>query len=308
MQRTIWESFQHGLGRETVRREGDGWSYLAIVEHGQMSSRLYCPYGPVTQSDECLGPALEDLRAIAKEKKLEFVRVEPFAQDERDEDKRVKAMLDLGLVRSAKNVQPVDTALIDVAVPPDEIVARAVQNVRNIYRKNLRQGLQFTISFDPADLPDFLDLQRRVYTRANITSYPDSYFETMANTIFSEQGGAGLMYAVLEGRRVASMLFLCDGDVFYYTYAAADDAYKKMSPATSLIMNAQMYAHERGCQLLDFYGIAPEDAAPTHPWQGFTHFKLSFGAQRFHTLGTWELPVNKIRYQAYRLMMKASKH
>ena len=78
LQSEAWETFQRSLGRKTFRREGDGWSYLAILETGSMgTTRLYCPYGPTVDSPRVLKTALDSLTALAHSQKVLSLRIQP---------------------------------------------------------------------------------------------------------------------------------------------------------------------------------------------------------------------------------------
>jgi lipid II:glycine glycyltransferase (peptidoglycan interpeptide bridge formation enzyme) len=65
-------------------------------------------------------------------------------------------------------------------------------------------------------------------------------------------------------------------------------------------------AKGRGSQLIDLYGIAPDDAGPRHPWAGFSAFKKKFGGQVVEYAGTWDLPLTN-KYRIYRTAATAKK-
>ncbi len=297
LQSPAWEKFQKSLGRETLRKSGDDWSYLAIAEHGRFANRLYCPYGPTVADAKNLAAALDDLYAEASRRKMDFIRIEPVG------DVAESDLIKLKLRRSHHNIQPADTAVADVSIDADQIVARAASNTRNLWRKNQRSGVVFDTSYDPNDIDDFLRLIHKTAARTGMKPMPDSYFRSIAKTLFPMKS-AGLMRAILDEKVIATLIFYTDGQTMYYAHAAADDDFRKLSPATALLMNAQIFTHEQGCKVFDFFGIAPENADSNNPWIGFTKFKLSFGGQRLTRLGTWELPLRKNRYRLYKLLLK----
>jgi lipid II:glycine glycyltransferase (peptidoglycan interpeptide bridge formation enzyme) len=79
-----------------------------------------------------------------------------------------------------------------------------------------------------------------------------------------------------------------------------DDTHRKLSAGIPLLVNLMADAKEKGLKHVDLWGVAPEDQ-PDHKWAGFTSFKKSFGGREVAYPGTWDLPVNKLRYRAYQL-------
>ena len=86
----------------------------------------------------------------------------------------------------------------------------------------------------------------------------------------------------------------------FYMQSATDSDYKKL-PATVGLLTASIFdAKEKGLKFFDFWGIAPENAPPTHPWAGFTAFKKSFGGFARDYSGTFDLALNKKKYALYK--------
>jgi len=305
LQTEAWREFQREYGNATVSRGGtasDGgtWEYLAIVERGKFSSRLYCPYGPLYTSLAALQEALESLKKEAQSHLVDFARVEPRGTLSREE------FAALGLRPAARNVQPPDTIINDVrtdAVTEDDILFRAATTRRQLYRYSLRDGVEYRTSYDPADVSHFLDMIRLVANRTGITPHEDTYFETLAKVLFPQKT-AGMLLSVLDEKPIASLIFYTDGTTVGYAHAASVEGYRKLSPPSGLFMQLQLFARQTGHTLLDTYGVAPEGSGKEHAWAGFTQFKESFGGMRVHYPGTWELPVSKLRYTLYNLVGK----
>ncbi|MDR2036261.1 MAG: peptidoglycan bridge formation glycyltransferase FemA/FemB family protein [Coriobacteriales bacterium] len=305
LQSRAWGEFQRACGNETIRKSGtsqDGgtWEYLAIVERGRFSSRLYCPYGPLYSSKAALEEALASLKAEARSFLVDFVRVEPRGTLCKED------LMALGLRPAARCVQPPDTVINDVrssAVSEEDILLRASTTRRQLYRYSLRDGVTYKTSYDPADIKHFLDMIHLVADRTGIKPHEDSYFETMAEVLFPQKA-AGLLLSVLDDEPLASLIFYTDGTTMGYAHAGSVDGYRKLSPPSGLFMQLQLVARQSGHTLLDTYGVAPEGAGKEHDWAGFTQFKESFGGVRVHYPGTWELPVSKLRYTVYSLAGK----
>ncbi|GHU08045.1 FemA-like protein [Alphaproteobacteria bacterium] len=297
LQTAAWGRFQDAIGREVIEKSGDGWSYLAIVEKGRFARRLYCPYGPTVENAKALKAALGDLTTEARERKLDFLRIEPVG------DIKFPALSKLGLVRSHHDVQPSHTVINDVSIDPEAITAGVSQSVRRYARKAEKAGVTYSVSYDPVDIRHFIDMIHDVSTRTGMKPMSDFYFSHIASALFPTHD-AGLLFAELDGRKIAAIIFYNSGETMSYAHAASYSEYRNITPATGLGLYALLFAHDEGCKWFDWHGIAPENASKSHRWAGFTQFKLSFGGQRVERLGTWELPVRKMRYRLYKIVLK----
>jgi lipid II:glycine glycyltransferase (peptidoglycan interpeptide bridge formation enzyme) len=128
LQSDAWEKFQHALGNTTVRREGDGWSYLAIVERGGGLTRLYCPYGPTVTSPAALNSALESLAQEAKARGAAFLRVQPQGYLLDTEESAALHMKPIAYS------QPVATRVINLSPSLNDIIAAISQSKRSVIR------------------------------------------------------------------------------------------------------------------------------------------------------------------------------
>ena len=297
MQSNLWEEFQNNYGRDTIDKNTKLWQYMAVVEHGKLGDRLYCPYGPVASDKSSLKSALDDLRNEAAMRNLGFVRIEPKG------DFSSADLRQMGLVRSHRDVQPSHTVVNDVSKPPEEILADLSQTARRYARKSDKAGVTYSLSYEPGDIKYFIELIRNTAARTGMRPMSDLYFEILAKTLFPTHY-SGLLFAELDGKKIAAIIFYLDGKTMYYAHAANDSDYRKISPAYGLGQYALLFAHEHGCQKFDWYGVAPENASKNHRWAGLSRFKLAFGGERKDFLGTWELPVKKTRYRIYKFLLK----
>ena len=57
------------------------------------------------------------------------------------------------------------------------------------------------------------------------------------------------------------------------------------------------HARDAGVRVHDLWGIAPDDAAPEHPWYGVGLFKKGFGGRAVTWAGTWDVVVDPTLYR-----------
>lgn len=304
LQSSAWADFHRQLKQEVIEKDTKDYRYVAIVEKGLVSKRLYCPLGPVAKNKTALKAALDDLKKEAKKRRLDFVRIEPTLHDLATSD-----LEQLGLVKSSRDVQPPHTIINDVSVADEAIETQLSQTARRYARKCDKAGITYSVSYEPTDIHYFIKLIHEVAERTGMHPYDDLYFQQIAAFMFPKKS-AGLLLAWLDNQVIAAIIFYTDGQTMMYTHAANSTEYRKYSPATGLALYSLKFAHKQGCKIYDWCGVAPEhdDSNPRwKSWAGFTHFKLSFGGQRVDRLGTWELPVNKRRYHIYRLLLSLAR-
>jgi lipid II:glycine glycyltransferase (peptidoglycan interpeptide bridge formation enzyme) len=297
LQTSAWRAFQKNLGRKTFYQTGDGWSFLAILEHGRFNSRLYCPYGPVASSQKAFEDALKCFVALGKKHRVTFVRVEPtnpgFTSYLEQFGWRKVTYLQL---------QPEHSHLIDLRTPEDNLITQMSQPVRNIYRNYAKKGVAVHTSTNPNDIDILLKFVHEVAERTGIRPHDNSYFRQQAETLFP-LGAAILYYATIDDLPIAAALFYDSDDMRTYAHAGASalPEHRKLNASTALLATAIVDAQRKGLQTVDLYGIAPDDAPKHHPWAGFTQFKRSFGGRDITYAGAWDLPLKKPAYWLYRL-------
>ncbi len=291
LQSSAWKKFQDARGRVSYEASGEGWHYLAIHEPTRAGLRIYTPGGPLASDEASLQSALAHLVAYAKQQGAYVVRVEPDVKN----TPLPSYLRKRGYRRAHKDINPAHTILNDVAQSIEDIDAGASSTVRNIWRKNIKEGVTFSVSYDPSSIELFIEMIHDVSKRTSMQPHPDSYFRTLATSLFPSRD-AGLLVASEDGTPVATVIFYVGETSYIYAHAASYTAYRKnLSPATALALYSLHQAHDLGKREFDFFGSAPEDAPANHPWQGFTRFKKSFGGQIVARSGTWELPLKRGR-------------
>lgn len=293
LQSPAWGTFQKTQGRQIISRNGDGWRYQAILEHGTGNTRAYTPYGPIADSAAAFDAALTALEQDAKQHGTTFVRIEPTFPIS-DSELRARGYRKV----TYNQLQPAHTQLIDLSQDEDAIIAQMSQNTRNLYRNHHKKGIAIHKSHNPEDIEILLTFLRQVAQRNRITPHSDAYFKAQAKALLPNKA-ATLFYATLGDTPIAASLMYDSDDTRTYAHAAADDTYRKYSAGTALLAYAIIDAKHAGKTTFDLYGIAPENE-PNHPWAGFTKFKKSFGGKSVAYPGAWDKPLKPLRYHIYR--------
>lgn len=298
LQTEPWARFQESLGKVVHRAAQPEYRFVAVEEKTALGRYLYVPYGPVASGPEGFDAALAALTALARSRGAAYVRIEPVSAGI-SADAAEQLLAGRGLVRAPKNLQPDLTWLIDIARDPDAVLADMRSSNRNIHRNIHKKGVSFSVSRDPADIGILLGFLHETAARTGFRPQPDSYLRQAAQTLMP-LGAASLHLAWLDGQPIAAALAYDSSDTRTYAHAAASFEHRRLNAGVPLLVNLILDAAAAGLQTVDLWGIAPDDD-PEHEWAGFTKFKKSFGGRAAAYPGTWDLPVNRAAYRAYRL-------
>lgn len=300
LQSKAWEAFQKSQNRNTFRRDGEGWNYLAILEDGGLGTkRLYCPYGPEATSVRALRTALVSLQALARSQKVTSVRIQPIGAHFSN-----RILLSLGL-KPIEYSQPTHTWHIDLTQSKESIIAQMNQNNRSIIRNYTKKGLNYEQSHDPADMTRLTTLLHEVADNNKITVHDDEYFQAQGDSLLPDNA-ASLHFINFEGETIAAAFVYEDETTSYYAHAAASHEHRKLNASTALLGEIILDAKAKDKQICDLYGITDSNDT-NHRWSGFTKFKKSFGGYKVTYTQTYELPVRKVHFAIYSLLRSTQK-
>lgn len=305
LQSALWADFQSSIGRQPYYLSGDGWSCMLVERQAALGRYMFAPYGPTANDTLALRAAVKDIKTFCQRKKVDWFRVEPIIKTgSADECHAILRRIDAK--KAPSEVEPYLTRVVDLKPPPDDILATLSQTTRNLIRRNQRQKvITFKTSRDPADIRLFTAMLDTVAQRKGVGFYSADYYQKQAE-ILMPTGMMSLEIAYDDKRPVGTAIIHEYHQTATYTYAASDPAARDKNVSGLLLWQVMMNAKQRGNTQIDLYGIAPDEAPASHPWQGFSAFKKKFGGQVVEHAGTWDIPVSG-RYRLYRMAVRAKK-
>jgi lipid II:glycine glycyltransferase (peptidoglycan interpeptide bridge formation enzyme) len=283
---------QDRLGHRVVIGAHRDWCWLGVVRRSGPFRYLYLPFGPSLRNATALPAAMDSARASAHRLRCAFVRFEPGA---------VAAAAVAGTdAQRVKSRQYEHTLVLRLDSGEASLRSGMKDGHRSGINGAAKRGLTFEHSNESERMPEFLRLLRETERRAGFFSYQDPYFAAIAEELLPTKD-ATLYFARVGERTVAGALVFDFGPTRYYAYAAMDDDARPLKPAPPLVWQTILDAREQGRRLFDFWGAAPPDAGPEHPWSGITYFKSGFGGEPQSYAGTWELTVRPVAARLFSL-------
>jgi hypothetical protein len=301
LQSRIWGQFQQALGRQVYHSQRDGWMWLGVMRRSSGIKYLMSSYGPLGTTGPSFAEAFSELVSAGKIHKCDFVRFEPTGHVSLA-DLEARGAVSIG------EIQPQFTRIIDLTRSEDELRAGLTSGHRNLINGTERRGIVVKKVEDPDSVELFLKMLKDTASRSKVTFYPNSYYRKLLE-VLGPLGAAKLYLASVKDQPVAAALFYDWGDNRYYAHAGAFQELNRQHKASvSLVWQAILDAKADGKKRFDLWGIAPENQ-PDHPWAGITQFKTSFGGETVSYLGTWDMPIHKMKYRLYELyrVMKGRK-
>lgn len=292
-----WGEFQKAAGhavRRVVASDDLGPAVGAqFVENAlPLGQRyLYCPRGPIARPDAAaIIPKV--LTAVARKSGALFARFEPAS-----------FVRHSGVdVRPTVSLSPANTLITDLTLTFDDLLRAQHQKTRYNVGLAERKGVAIELHSDAFD--DAWELFETTAARGQFRLHPRRYYERMLETLSGDACRAFLAVARYEGKAIAANVMIdCQGTRTYLHGASANVHREVMAPYL-LHWALLSEAKHAGMRRYDWWGVAPEGAAETHPWNGITRFKLGFGGERVDYAGTFDLVARPSAYRFYELVRK----
>ncbi|MDR2177618.1 MAG: peptidoglycan bridge formation glycyltransferase FemA/FemB family protein [Treponema sp.] len=221
------------------------------------------------------------------------------------------------LVKAPSNVQAPDTVLIDLAPPPEKILAAMKAKWR--YNTGLaeKRGVTvhrfFAAGHPAAELEQalalFYGLLRETAARDGIAIHGFEYYRGLfahaaeyPSSLGTPRPDVRLYLAMYEGQTLAGIVTLFRGSEGVYLYGASSSQYRNLMAPYALQWTAIRDARESGCGHYDLFGIPPSPD-PVHPMAGLYRFKTGFtGAEGIvHRPGSWDYPCRPLPARFFRI-------
>ena len=286
-----WEQLQKDLGEPSFYREEEGFKYLAIKKHIPGGCYLYLPYGPVAETAKGFKDAMKDLQELGKQENAVFIRIEPRNPDfVKSFPKNTKKSHDLN---------PKETWVLDLTGSEEEYKGKLPSRLLRYYRNKEKNGITIETSKNPDDIKYLLELQKALAKEKKISTFSEIYLKTELKQPFAT------LYLVKQENQIIAAGLVFDHDKTRYNLQGAQtDEGRKLHATGILTIKLIEDAREKGLELFDFWGIAPEGAPSTHPWAGFTNFKKTFDGREVDFAGTYDVILKPTKYKTYNLMRK----
>jgi len=208
-------------------------------------------------------------------------------------------LLSAGFKRSAADIQPPDTVIIDLPSSEEEILAAMKPKWRYNISLAGKKGVQVN-SGDSQKIEVFYNLLKETAQRDGIAIHNIDYYKTLFEICEASSGRESLrLYSAShEGDILAAIVVLFRGKTATYLYGASSNIKRNLMAPYALQWKAMQDAKSAGCVYYDLFGIPPDDN-PNHPMSGLYRFKTGFGGRIIHRPGSWDFVYKPFVYNLF---------
>ncbi len=299
LQSPDWEAYEQLENHQTFNLEGKDYSAMLMLEKTPFGDYLFCPYGPTVTNLAGLKNALSNLTNFAQKHKAFFIRIEPTLPLD-EQSITTKDFETLGLIKS-HDLDPAHTWMLDLTIPEDELLKGMESRKVRYWRGREKRGVTIRQSHNPDEITILTTFLQALGDKDSFIPQNESHLKNQLKCNF-----ATLYIAEIDSKPIAAALIYDYDNTRYYAHAAADAEYRKIVPGTIILIQMIIDAKNNGITTFDFWGMTPSEDK-NHPWYGFTQYKKSFGGYQVDYSGTWDLPIDKAKYQAYKVARKLNR-
>jgi lipid II:glycine glycyltransferase (peptidoglycan interpeptide bridge formation enzyme) len=272
--------FQKALGFRLQRFSGVDY-INQVIEIPLLAGKtyLYSPRGPLGNFES----AKKDFDEMAaKDSKIVFTRVEPQQK--------------LDLPKGAKETQPTNNWMLDLAQTEEQILAGMKPKTR--YNINLAERKGVTVrEGKKEDLLTVYKLLLETAGRGKFRLHPQNYYWEIWEHL--QPHNLRILIAEYEGKPLACMILTMFGHTATYLHGGSSQIMKEAMAPYLLHWEAIKLSKSLGMETYDFGGVAPENIGQ-HSWSGISRFKRSFGGFEVVYPGSFEIVYSPLWYNVYK--------
>lgn len=259
---------------------------------------MYVPKGPALDYADLalLQEVLGCLEQLARRQKAIFIKIDPDA----DQAHVVEMLAAHGWRYSAEQIQFRNTALLDLAVSEESLLAAMKSKVRYNIRLSERQGVTVRMG-SREDIPLFYRMYAETGMRDGFLVRPLSYYDDVWRA-FMNSGRACMFLAEVENEAVAGAILFHFGQKAWYMYGASTSRHREKMPNYALQWAAIRWAKSVGCAVYDLWGAPTVLDEGDRLW-GVWRFKEGLGARFTPHIGAYDYPVLRPLYWAYTVVL-----
>jgi len=264
-------------------------------------------YLPEVSARDISAKEIESLKAITKEQKSIFARLELTDQFSENAHKLIRS---LGFQKSFEEIQPKWRQIIDLTKTRGTLLSEMKQKGRYNVRLAQRKGVQVqSVNFKSQNEKDklkalkiFYSLYKETNEREGLKGRDFSYFQNLIDK-FKETDYLEIYIATYQNEPVAAALVSFYDNKASYLYGGSSRRYKEVMAPYLLHWQIILSSKERGFKVYDLVGRArPGDNSSK--WAGITRFKEQFGGQPIEILGSYDYINKPFWYRLFKIAEK----
>ena len=319
-----WGEFREKEGIKVIRR--------GIFEKDKLVSAFQLTIHKIPRTPYTIGylpkgqlPTKEiiaELKKIGEEEKCIFIQLEPNsikrvipAQAGIQEEKpwipdqvRDDDMKKLGIIPAAHPLFTQYTFVLDLTKSEEDLL----KDMHQKSRYNIRVAKKHNVEVKKEDTEKAFEeywhiteeTTRRQKFYAHTKHYHHLQWETFKHDTDTSRLTSHLFTARYENKALTTLLFFVFHDTLYYPYGASSNESRNVMHSNLAMWEGIRFGQKLGLKKFDMWGAMGPNPDIKDPWFGFHNFKQRFGPDHVEFIGSYDLVINPLLYQGYKVADK----
>ena len=309
-----WGEFRKAWGNEVV------WTRWGLLTLHKIPFTKY-KIGMFIKGPKPTQKMLDDLKTVAKENNLLFIKLEPaepLVIARRETTKQSQLIKDrhasLAMTTKYKSVikllkengcTPGKTLFtptsfwLDLTKSENELMKGFSSKTRYNIRLAQKKGVKVVENNSDSAFEKYIELTRETIKRQGFYAHTEKYHRLMWQALHKEmvkdkkEPIARLLTASYKGQIITTWIVLVWHQFLYYPYGASSVKHRNVMANNLMLWEVIRYGKKLSLKTFDLWG--------REPGKGFTKFKEGYNPQVVEFLGTWDLITSPL-YYPYRIL------
>lgn len=276
---------------------------LVIKVHARRGNFLFIPHGPVFDSNEknskfdILKLLTQEFKKVAKEEKVNFIRVSPILLDT---EENIKIFKKLGYREAPIYMHAENTWVLPLDSDEENLLYGMRKNTRNLIRRAKKEEVSIISGNEYYLIDNFIKLYKETAKKHSFVPFSERYIDSEIKAFNQEENCEAKVYlAKYKGEYIAGAVVVFYGDSAFYHHGASSSKYSKIPASYLLQWQAIKDAKGAGKNFYNFWGIVKNENDKKNPWYGLTLFKKGFGGMRRDHMHAQDLPITPFYWLNY---------
>lgn len=328
-----WGEFREKTGVKVIRRgffeKGKLVKGFTLTIHKIPKTPFnigYLPKGDLPDED-----LVNELQKIGKEEKCIFVQLEPnvvlnhHSGEEQSDNSGIDSgqarMTQLDLTPASHPLFTKYTFVLDLTKSEEELLKAMHPKARYNIKVAKKHGVEIIEDNSQIAFEEYWRLMKETTSRQNFYAHTKEYHKIQWE-IFKEKKEnkngleSHLFLAKYQGKILTAWVLFVFKDTLYYPYGASSSENREVMASNLIMWEAVRFGKKLALKKFDMWGALGPNPDLKDPWYGFHNFKEKYGPSHIKFVGSYDLVINPVLYQGYKLADKlrwfylklASKH
>jgi len=214
-------------------------------------------------------------------------------------------MISSGYIPTNKAVQPKETVLLDIDKTEEELLNFFSKSTRYNIKYAKKKEIEIKIinkTEDKLAIKNFYKLLKSTQERKYFLVPEFEYYENIWKE-FSRNNKACIIEAYFKDTLINSIFLLHNNYWASSVFSASSREFSNLKATYLARWESIKYAIQKGCKIYDFFG-ATSSSDINHPFYFTSQFKLGFGRETTKFAGTFEIILNKVKYNFWKNLQR----